>query len=79
MPCINLLIVILVPFFLKLSYPSAAMSTQQQCLTLLIRNYKNQKNRKLTMLIRSEAEIGVPYTHHEVHSKLIFQNFLSDC
>ena len=55
------------------------MSTQQQCLTLLVRNYKNQKNRKLTMLIRSEAEIGVPYTHHEVHSKLIFQNFLSDC
>ena len=40
------------------------MSTQQKCLTLLVRNYKNQKNRKLTMLIRSEAEIGVPHAHH---------------
>ena len=40
------------------------MSTQQQCLTLLARNCQNKKNRKLTMLARTEAELGVPYTHH---------------
>ena len=40
------------------------MSTQQQCLTLLARNRQNKKNRKLTMLARTEAELGVPYTHH---------------